>query len=560
MVADSVYYNGKIYTVDENSSIYQAVAVKGGRIIALGTDEEILSLCGDNTEKTDLQGKLLMPSFIEAHAHGSSTTSALFTVQLKNCRDKDDYIREVIKYRDEHPGAEYITGEGWQMTLFDEFGPRKEFLDEVANDIPIVLLSEDAHMAWCNSFALNMANITRYTPDPVGGSISKDEAGEPTGVLRDAAKTSIMFQLPGYTVEQYLAGIKNFQRYYNSWGFTAAFDAVSRLEMHNLDAYLALTKSGEATMYYRAGQVLDVREDEKVIDKLCDAASVYCDGVMFGTNVIKLFIDGVVQGRTAILVEPYADSDPENPFYGQHNWDQDKLNKMVAYADRKGMQIHAHTIGDGAVRMMLDAFEYAESQNGSLKEKRHSLTHLELIDEKDIPRFGKLGIIAVINPYWFFRDNFYFTVYQQYMGHERADKQYPVKSLLDTGAMLVSASDHPITMPVNPMEGMQLAITRRAPHTGSCIMCYSGIPSVDDPECYEPLNPSEAVDLETMVRSFTINAARCWFMEDETGSIEVGKSADMVILDRDIFSIDPYTLRDTRVLKTIFRGMTVFEA
>lgn len=558
MKADTVYINGIIYTVDKRNNIAEAVAVGEGRIIEVGTTEQVMALTDGDTHIVNLKGKMMLPSFFEAHAHCNSTTGILFTVQLKGCENEADMFSRIKDFAEKNHDLRQITGSGWSLSDFDRKGPIKESLDEIRSDIPIVMYSEDYHMAWVNSKALMNAHITKDTPDPVGGSIQRDESGEATGLLRDAAKIMVVNTLSDFTEEQYIEAYEEYQKVSNSYGFTGVMDAVIPPDTLCMPAYYKYYTQGKPTMYTRAAQVFDITHDKKRFEIIKDEREQYRVGSLLGANIVKFFIDGVVQGKTAILIEPYSDSLPDAPFYGQKNWDQEKLNESVCYADKNGFQIHAHTIGDGAVQMMLNAFEYAEKQNGSLKEKRHSVTHLELVAEEDKKRMANMGIIAVINPYWYFRDLCYYTIYQEYLGSERADMQYPVRSLKEADVLLVSGSDYPVTLPVNPFEGMQLGITRRAPKTGSCKMSYSAIPDADDPASYDPLNPEESVSLEDMLRSYTINGAYAYFLDGETGSIEIGKSADMIIIDKNIFEIDPYTLRDVHVLETIFKGETVY--
>lgn len=558
MKADTVYINGIIYTVDRQKSIAEAVAVGGGRIIRVGTTEQIMELADCDTRIVDLNGKMMLPSFFEAHAHCNFTAEILFTVNLKDCKSEEEMLWRIREFSDKHSNLRQITGVGWSLSSFGEQGPLKEHLDEIRADIPIAMMSEDYHMSWVNSKALLVAGITNETPDPVGGSIERNESGEATGLLRDTARLIVVDSLEDFTEEQYIEAYKEYQKISNSYGFTGVMDAVIPPNTACLSAYYRYYTQEKPTMYTRAAQMFDVKYDENQFTELEAEKDKYQVGTMFNTNIMKFFIDGVVQGRTAILIEPYSDSSPDAPFYGEKNWNQNKLNECVCRADRDGFQIHAHTIGDGAVQMMVKAFEYTESRNGSLKGRRHSVTHLELVADEDKKKMADMGIIAVINPYWYFRDMCYHTIYQDYLGSRRADMQYPVRSLKEAGVLLASGSDYPVTLPVNPFEGIQLGITRCAPNIGSCKMSYSSIPDAEDPASYEALNPGEAVSLEDMLETYTINGAYAYFLEQETGSIEEGKSADMIIIDKNIFEIDPHTLRDVNVLETVFKGETVY--
>jgi predicted amidohydrolase YtcJ len=262
-------------------------------------------------------------------------------------------------------------------------------------------------------------------------------------------------------------------------------------------------------------------------------------GELFQTNSAKLFVDGVVEGSTAYLKEPY-NHQPES--YGELLWNIDSLNKMCSALDKDDFQIHVHSIGDAATSVTLDALAFAESQNGK-KDARNSITHLQLVDSSDINRFKELGVIAVPQPYWFSKDDYYYNIQVPYLGQKRANEEYPMKSFFDKGVVVASSSDYPVTIPCNPLEAIQYGITRS---------------EFNRTDSSEILWPEERVSLEQMIRSFTINGAYANFLEKETGSIEVGKKADLIVLDKNLFDIPVTDIHKVKVLITIFEGNEAF--
>jgi predicted amidohydrolase YtcJ len=307
---------------------------------------------------------------------------------------------------------------------------------------------------------------------------------------------------------------------------------------NNIKAYEELLDSGEMTLRVRGTILTDPTKGDSQVPALVSA----CAGQkhpLFRVTGAKVFIDGVVEGGTAYLREPYAH---KSNFCGEPLWGQDALNALFKAADREKLQIHVHAIGDAAIAMTLDAFGYARKHNGS-RDSRHLITHLQVVDHADIPRFAELGIVGVPQPFWHVKGEYFREIEVKYLGLERAEKEYPMKSFVDAGVTLAAASDYPVQVPSPPLVGIQLGITR-------CI------PRETDPG--EILGPQERMTLEDMLAAFTINGAYANFIENETGSIEVGKKADMVVLDRNLFESPVSEIADTNVLMTLFEGKMVY--
>ena len=554
--ADLLFTNGYVYTGGTNPTTAEAVAVKEGKIIFVGSASDAEMYVGDETTQIDLAGKLLMPSFFETHAHCQSQTSMIYSVNLKGLKSVDEYLSTIREFADSNPDAVAITGFGWLNTMFPPEGPSKELLDEISTDIPISMTSEDYHSAWVNSKALEMGNITKDTPDPPGGGVIEHTAsGEPSGTLRESASGLIENILPDYTVEQYKEGIKAYQEMAHSLGFTGAFDAALGQGSNAIEAYKDLAQNGELKMRFRGVYVTDPEQGPEQVAALAAAKEKDDVGDLFKITNLKIFEDGVIEGLTAYLLEPYAPGTGKPEGYkGEPKWELENLKKVIAAGEKAGFQIHIHAIGDGALKDSLDALEYAKTENGE-GDYRNAITHLQLVSPEDFPRFKELGVIAAVNPYWHFKDDYYYNIQLPYLGEPRAEHEYPMKSFLDHEVVIASASDYPVTAPPNPLFGIEVGITRTVPD-GDLI--YGLTSDVGNSKYKVPLWPEECVSLEDMVQSYTYNGAYANFLEEETGSIEVGKSADLIIIDKNLFEIQPTEISKAKVLFTMFSGEEVY--
>jgi predicted amidohydrolase YtcJ len=484
-------------------------------------------------------------------------TRDVFAVNLKGKETVDDYLAAVKTFSDKNPDAESISGFGWLNTKFPPEGPSKRLLDEIRGDIPISLRSEDGHSIWVNSKALELAGITKNTKDPEGGVIEHDETGEPSGVLRENARALVLDLLPDYSIDQYKEGLLAYQKMAHSYGFTGALDAVIEMGSNTVEAYKQLAGEGALKMRIRGAYATNASGIGAKMSDFENAREKDSVDDMFRMTTLKIFEDGVVEGLTAYLLEPYAPGTGKAEGYkGDPLWNPEKMKQFFAAAEKAGFQIHVHAIGDGAVRDSLDAFAYAEEKNGK-KDYRNAVTHLQLVAPEDIKRFGEMGIIAAVNPYWHFKDDYYYNLQLPYLGEERAEDEYPMKSFLDAGVTLASASDFTVTMPPDPLFGIEVGVTRTVPDGD---LSYGMAEDTKNPEKYKlPLWPEECVSVEEMITSFTYNGAYANFLEDVTGSIEVGKSADMIVVNNNLFEIEPTEISKSKVLLTMFMGDIVYE-
>ncbi len=538
--ADTVLTNGVIFTPDRQRRPAQALAVRDGRIAMVGADAEVGGLVGSGTSVIDVGGAMVLPGFIDAHAHVSAAVS-LFSEARLSGEPRAAYCGIVADFAAAHPQAAAVRGTGWSAVLFDALGPRKEELDAIDDSRPVALVDQDGHALWVNSRALALAGIGRDTPDPRGGVIERDPlTGEPSGTLRETAARLVAERLPDHSVAEYEQGIMTFQSdVAGPLGITAVFDPGIAPGGPAAQAYERLARAGRLTMTVRAALSLEPADP---LDAWLAAATNERAGhasPLFRTPAVKFFADGVLEGHTAFLGASYAD---RPGFAGEPLWRPAELVAAFAAVDAAGFQIHVHCIGDGATSEVLGALAALEATAGR-RDRRPGITHLQYVAPEDVPRLARLGVTAVVQPYWAVKDSYYFDSQLPALGQWRAEHEYPIRSFFDAGALVASASDWPVTLPPDPLDAMQIGVTRRFP----------GHSLVD-----EPLWPEEACTTEQMIDSFTINAARALFVEAQTGSIEPGKSADVVVVDRDLSAVSPAEIGEARALLTLFQGREVF--
>jgi hypothetical protein len=571
--ADLVFYNGTVYTQDGAERAAQAVAIRGDRIIRVGSDDEILALAGRNTRQVDLQGGMVLPSFVDAHMHPAmSAVVYLYEVSLHQVFDKESYLTLIREFVEAHPEMEAVQGGGFMRSAFDEVGPRKEWLDEIDSERPIAIVSVDGHSLWVNSKALEMAGITADTPDPHNGVIKKDPVtGEPSGLLQeDGAMGLVREFLPGYTKNEYKEALLWLQEWFNAEGITTAYDAAVPLDdPEYYQAYQELAEEGLLTIRYRGGWLLDPKmEDlEGAIDAGLELSEQFTTPY-WQVGSFKFFSDQVIEEETGFLLEPYSHRDDD--WYGIKVWDDEVMADLFTRVDREGFQIHVHQIGDAAARYTLDALEKAVARNGE-RDSRHSFAHVQLIEPEDVVRMGQLGMSAHTAPYWIVADDYYYDLYAPYLGEDRVSRMYPLKSLFEAGVNATIHSDFFVTEP-NYAWAFYSAVTRALPQS-IFELWYgtdSGLERTTDPG--RPLNPEEytigvlppaeeRISLEKAIKAATWNGAWANFLEDEIGSIEEGKLADLVVYPVDLFDLDPEEYDEyAHPVMTLFEGRVVFEA
>ncbi len=551
--ADTILENGTIYTVDDKNTVADAIALKDGKILYVGTKSGAEAYRGSATQVVDLKGKTVMPGFIDGHVHAPGTAlTELYDIYLYDSLTKEATLTAIKDFIDAHPEMDVYWGSGYSLGISDDpKGPKAEWLDEICADKPIILTSNDGHNRWLNTKALQMNGITKDTPNPAGGRVHKDPVtGEPWGNLTDASSLLTMKQ--SYTKEQEATALKSFVETMNGWGYTSIM-SIAPIDVDPA-RYIDLEKKGELSLRVNlAGLIDNDTPFDPQLQALVDMKKQF-ETDLIDVTTAKYFADGVVEGTTAYLLQPYdkaagLDSDYVSEFY----WDPDQLNQYFDKTMKAGFQIHVHSIGDAATKKVLDSLEYAQEQNPTIK-ARNAITHLQVVDDADKPRFGQLGIIAVLQPYWHLKEpEWYDYVDSAVLGEERAYKEYPVKSLLDNGALLTASGDYPVSPVNNPFWAIECGVTRNLENAE-----YYGVDDItnmDDPKWL--LNPAERVSVLDMVRAYTINGAYELYREKTVGSLENGKFADMIIVDQDIFKVNPVDIDKTKVLATIFNGKVV---
>jgi predicted amidohydrolase YtcJ len=537
---DLILLHGRIYTQDSHRSVAQAIAIRGNTIIAVGTDAGVSALSGHRTRVIDLGGQAVLPGIIDAHIHPASSAIDLDRCSLDDKRlTRSEVIAAIGKCLKEHPvGASHwfavasVNPIGLTLSLED--------LDAIRRG-PLVLFCADGHTQWANSAALEAARITASSKDPPDGLIERDAAGRPTGTLRDGAATVDRF-IPPPGIEYEASLLEKAFNLMHAAGITSVQDA--SVGEHDMQVYKRLYDTHRLRMRVRASYLL--KDLSEPADGLVARAVEFrkkwsVDPDFLRADAVKIFADGVIEypTQTASLLAPYLDSDghPTNN-RGPSYFAQDNLDRIVAGADAAGLTVHIHAIGDRAIRASLDAFAAARRQNGALG-NRGQIAHVELIDPADIRRFRELDVIANLQLLWARRATYVAGGTVPYLGPERSQYLYAARSLRDSGALIVGGSDWDVST-FNPFEAMEHAITR-AQSRGQ-----------------EPLYPEQAIGIQDIVDAYTINAAFALKQERTTGSLEPGKRADFIVLDRDIFTIDPFDLHDTRVRMTYLDGREVY--
>lgn len=538
--ADLVFKNGAICTMDAARHWSEAIAVHKGRISFVGSNKLVDAVIGPQTKVIDLKGRMILPGFHDNHVHLAEGGVELSQLNLEGATDVEQIKKRLKDYADKNPDKKWILGGNWALTLFPDANPKKDVLDAVVRDRPVFLISNDGHSAWANSRAIELAGITAKTADPPLGRIERDaSSSEPSGAFREAAMDLIRRKSPQITAEEMLAGTKNAVKYANSFGITSVIEANTGEDI--LRAYKKLVEDKALTLRVRTALETDPQGDEKQVAHATKLKNKYSGGRLT-VGAAKFFADGVVETHTAALLSPYLDKKDET---GISNWTDEKFAAIATLFDKQGFQIHIHAIGDRAVRQALNSVEAARNANGDLDHRPH-IAHLQLIDKSDLPRFRKLGVTATFQPLWAYRDVFVKELTVPVLGEERTNSMYPINSLLRQGSVLSAGSDWTVSS-LNPLDAIEVAVTRKG-------LSEDGSTMKD-----EPLNAHESVNLLDILAAYTCGGAFVDHTDRETGSLEVGKSADLIVLDKNLFEVRPEDIHKTKVMQTLLEGEVVFD-
>jgi predicted amidohydrolase YtcJ len=533
--AELILDKASIYTLNKSQPWAEAIAIGGGKIIYVGTSPGVEKFRREGTKVIDLSGKMVVPGFHDSHVHLVTGGIELDQCSLTGLATREEILAKIRDYAVAHSEKPWIAGGGWDLPIFHEANPTKVELDGVVGDRPAYLSAADGHSAWVNSRALEIAGVSAATPDPENGRIERlPGSSEPSGTLREAAMQLVGRFVPEPTPEEYQTGLLAGLALANRFGITSIIEASA--DENILSSYEEADRKGRLTVRMQASIRVDPDKGTEQIEDLTAKMHKFKGQFLRATSA-KIFADGVIESHTAALLEPYIDRPGDR---GKPLLEQAAFDRLAINLDKAGFQIHIHAIGDRAVRMSLDALEAARKANGP-REARHHIAHLELVDPADIPRFQALGVVANFQPLWAYPDLYITKLTEPILGPERSRRLYPIGSLARSGAIIVGGSDWSVSS-INPLEAIQVAVTRRAP---------------EDPAGAAWL-PEELIDLPTALAAYTINGAYLSHQEEITGSIETGKAADLVILDRNLFEIPSNEIHQIGVRMTLLAGKIVF--
>lgn len=531
--ADLVIVNANVHTMDAKQPLAEAVAIYGNRIAAVGTNAEIRRMAGVRTRVIDAKGALVLPGFNDSHVHFLSGGFQLASVDLRNAATPQEFAERIRRFASGLPKGRWITGGDWDHENWPGASlPTKELIDAFTPDRPVFVNRLDGHMSLANSFALKLAGITRNTPDPPGGLIVRDaKTGEPTGILKDAAQGPVFNVITEPSFEEKIEAARAAMSHAASHGVTSVQDMSAGT---GVGVYQYLLERGELkTRIYAVSPLPDWERLGRV-------------GVRraFGSDALRIgglkgFADGSLGSTTALMFEPYNDAPDTRGLPGDEMFPEGEMLKRVGAADKAGLQVMIHAIGDKANDSILTIYEQVSKANGE-RDRRFRIEHAQHLRAEDIKRFGRDRIIASMQPYHCIDDGRWA---EKRIGRERAKGTYAFRTLIDTGATLAFGSDWSVA-PLDPILGIYAAVTRRTldgKNPGGWI-------------------PEQKISVEEAVRAYTFGSAYAEFAENSKGTITPGKLADIVILSQDIFKIDPVEIEKVRVRMTIMDGRVIYDA
>ena len=538
--ADIVITNARVYTVNAQQPWAEAIAIRGDQIVAVGRVAEIDHYRAAATTVIDAGGKLVLPGFTDCHIHFLDGSLSLQRIYLDDAPDISEIQRRVKAYADAHPKQPWVLGRGWQYSSVGPTNlPDKKYLDEIVPDRPVYLDSYDGHTWWANTKAMQLAGIKKDTPNPPGGEIVRDpKTGEAIGVFKEDTADELMTRvIPSPTHEEKLQALRAGLKEANRVGLVRVHSASGDLQ--DAELLQELRKGNELTLrMYLSFHATPPEITAAHLAEIEEARQKYHDE-WISAGAVKFFMDGVVESHTAALLTPYSD-DPK--LSGSLLWDPSTYKQMAAELDKRGIQIFTHAIGDRAVRLTLDAYENAAKVNGT-SDRRHRIEHIETISTQDIPRFGKLGVIASFQPLHAYPNDDTLLVWARNVGPERVQRAWTWRSVENSGGVLAFGSDWPIVT-LNPWPGVQNALTRQT---------REGNPPGG-------FVPKERISLEDAIRGYTLGAAFAGHRENAEGSLEPGKLADLIVLAHDLFRIEPTEIEKTEVLLTMVGGRVVYQS
>ncbi|MEO8477971.1 MAG: amidohydrolase [Actinomycetota bacterium] len=534
--ADLIISGADVFTVDAARTWADAIAIRGDRIVAVGTEDEVRDQVGAGGEHLHLAGRMVVPGFQDSHIHAAFGARNLLNVNLDDLYDRDAYLGRIRSFAAANPDLPWIVGGGWYNTVFGEAGPRASDLDAVVPDRPVFLFNTDVHAGWVNSKTLEIAGWTADTPDPFDGYFVRYPDGSPTGCLQEGTAYTVLRDLvPAPDVEEWTRCLRRAQEHLTAFGITGWQDAW--VEPDLLSAYRALDDAGELAVRVVTSLWWDRHRGMEQIDGLLEGRERGTGGRV-NAGTVKIMLDGCPETATGAMLEPYEGAYGAVHGTGLVFVDDEMLREAVARLDAEGFQIHQHALGDRAIRSALDAIQTARHMNG-MNDQRHHIAHLQLPDPADVPRLRELGVIANMQPYWGQPDPMVDLFTRPRVG-ERAERLYPIGSLRASGAVMAFGSDWPVSTP-NVLHELDVAVNRE---------------SIDARD-RGALHPEEGIDLVAALAAFTRGTAYLNH-DDEAGMLAPGMRADLAVIDRNLFDRSLGAIADATVEMTIASGSVVF--
>jgi len=529
--ADLIVENSVIWTGNENHPYAEAMAIKGDSILAIGTNEEILKLKGDQTELLNAEGKFITPGFIDAHVHLIDGGFNLLSIQLRDAKSPEEFINRIKLYAEKAEPGIWIVGGSWDHKNWGDEVPTLSWIDSVTTKNPVLLYRLDGHMALANSLAINKAGIDKNTKDVEGGVIVRDKNGEPTGIFKDQATGLIINKIPLPSDKQADEALVAAMNFVASKGITSVHEMWSpyATEVYESAFKRAHENKSLITRVCVKGALSNWKEIKEKIEK---------DGVgdhWLKFDGVKGYVDGSLGSHTAAFHEPFLDKPNEKGIFIQTEED---LHNWISNADKAGLQIAIHAIGDRANNFILNTFERVAKENGG-RDRRFRIEHAQHLNANDIARFSTLKVIPSMQPYHAIDDGRWA---EQVIGAERIKTTYAFNSLFNSSATVAFGSDWPVA-PAIPLEGIYAAVTRR---------------TLDD-ENPDGWVPEQKITVEQALTAFTKNAAYTSFEEHKKGTLEKGKLADFIVIDDELTKMDPTKIRDAKILQTYVGGKKVFD-
>ncbi len=541
-VADVAYLNVRAWTADAERPWAEAVLTKDDRIVYVGDARGADALIGGDTDRIDLDGRLMLPGFIDTHVHPILGGGYAMALSLDTYAEVDDWVAAIAGYAQSHPDQEVLFGYGFLATTFGPDGPRREMIDAVVPDRPVLIMDEGFHGAWANSAALDRLNISQDTPDPVPGYsyYKRDANGDATGYLLEGTAEAAMTELDVISLDVVIEGTEYLIETMNGYGVTSAFDAGAMSDAETVTAVLdELEARGSLSLRLQGSSRPETQAEAAAA---VETAAYWRDavrGARYHYAVLKIPYDGTVEGRTAAMFEDYQ-GEPGNS--GQTVFSEQQLETMIVGAAALGIDVHVHALGERAVDETLDAIEVSRERQPD-SSTRYTICHVQVLTDQDVTRFADLDVIAQSTPLWASYDEYG----EQFVSPDQFQRFWRFRSLANAGARLTFGSDYPASgaglLGLSPLVQIEIGHTRQ----------YAG-----EPDALVQPRESERLSIEQLLRGFTIDAAWQLHREQDLGSIEVGKLADLVVLERNIFEIEPHEIHATEVFLTILGGDEIF--